>query len=50
MDVGEPSLRRQTLDLDLNKESLLVSLNLDLNKESMLVDLDLINSSETKAE
>jgi len=28
VEVEEPSLRRQTLDLDLNKESLLVGLNL----------------------
>ena len=28
VEVGEPSLRRQTLDLDLNKESLLVGLDL----------------------
>jgi len=34
--VGEPSLRRQTLDLDLNKESL-------------LADLDLINELRDKS-
>ena len=28
VEIGEPSLRRQTLDLNLNKESLLVGLNL----------------------
>jgi len=28
VEVGEPSLRRQTLDLDLNKESLLIGLHL----------------------
>jgi len=28
VEVGEPSLQRQTLDLNLNKESLLVSLDL----------------------
>jgi len=28
VEIGEPSLRRQTLDLDLNKESLLVGLDL----------------------
>jgi len=28
VEIGEPSLRRQTLDLDLNKESLLVVLDL----------------------
>jgi len=28
VEIGEPSLRRQTLDLDLNKESLLVDLDL----------------------
>ena len=35
VEIGEPSLRRQTLDLDLNKESL-------------LVDLDLINEFREK--
>jgi len=35
-EVGEPSLRRQTLDLDLNKEIL-------------LVDLDLINELRNKS-
>jgi len=28
VEIGEPSLRRQTLDLDLNRESLLVGLDL----------------------
>jgi len=28
VEVGEPSLRRQTLDLDFHKESLLVGLDL----------------------
>jgi len=28
VEIGEPSLRRQTLDLDLNKERLLVGLDL----------------------
>jgi len=28
VEIGEPSLRRQTLDLELNKESLLVGLDL----------------------
>jgi len=28
VEIGEPSLRRQTLDLDLNKESLMVGLDL----------------------
>jgi len=28
VEIGEPSLRRQTLNIDLNKESLLVSLDL----------------------
>jgi len=31
VEIGEPSLRRQTLDLDLNRESLLIGLDL-INK------------------